>query len=468
MEFLAAVLFLILYFVRPHDWIPFMSGLEVIKPVIALGVIGLVSRRQRAPKWGWLTTPHEFVMMCYFARAIYAEPDWLGMFMSLSSLMAFYFLTVQALTDGRRMEVYFRWWTACVTFMCLVGVAADFGIDLTNAKDLIDGQLGRLCLNTWLLDNPNALGHMAVTAFPLIFCIMTWRRDIGIQLLSIPLLMMVAQCVVATGSKGAYISGAAGLAAALLVGRSFGTTVVLALLLAVGGSTATSMLPRMTTGAEMKYDEGIMGRAMAFEAARTAYETTPAGWNRFVANFQWMNENKQLATHSSIVQVGADQGPLGLFLYLSIMGCVGRSLLTMKTESEELERCRRLMFALLVGYFVSGWMINRSYSAEFFLICGAATAFHRLAREQILREKGLNPEVCLADTEEPEAPEQAPIVRAGGDEFQGTVQVEHVMPQNVLKRIWNRYGLVDLAIAYCLLSFTLWFWDYLISYFKPT
>ncbi len=65
MEFTAVILFLILYFVRMHDWIPMLAGLNVIKPVIALGLLGLLTRDKRVPAWGVMKTPHEWVMVAY-------------------------------------------------------------------------------------------------------------------------------------------------------------------------------------------------------------------------------------------------------------------------------------------------------------------------------------------------------------------------------------------------------------------
>ena len=50
-----------------------------------------------------------------------------------------------------------------------------------------------------------------------------------------PLFIIVAQCVVATESKGAYLAGAAAIAAALVVGRTFVVQISLAALLFIAG-----------------------------------------------------------------------------------------------------------------------------------------------------------------------------------------------------------------------------------------
>lgn len=467
MEFTAIIVFLVLYFVRPQDWIPGFEGLNVIKPIMAIGFWGLLTRPPRQPTWKVMSTPHEWVMVCYLLYGLYCDPDWSATFSALMTVAGFYFLTSQALNDSQRIDVFFRWWAGSIVFMCIIGVATDMGIDITNARELLNGQLGRLCLNTWLMDNPNALGHTGVTAFPLIYFTMFYRRDIGTKILAVPLIILCGMCVVATESKGAYLSGACGIAAALLIGRTPVVQVILACLLLVSGSAVTTMLPRMVDREAMRFDEGVMGRALAFEAGRTQYMTGVTGWSRFMAEIEWEGETVDKSTHSSHVQIGADLGPIGMFLFLSVLCLSARSALTLKTDDDNLERCRMLIFSLIVGYYASGWMINRSYHTEYFLLAGAATAFHKLAQERIRKNAGL-----LADDEDSDEEdavvEKDPLpvfaVQASEDGELAAV-TQHESP--VMKKLWHRYGFIDFAIAYAVFSFTIWFWDYLIDYFIP-
>ena len=465
MEFLAAILFLILYFARPQDWVPGLEGLNVIKPIILLGFIGLISRERRVPRWRWMNTPHEWVMVAYVLHGIYLDPVWDEAFSAVLPLVSFFFLTSQALNTEERMDKYFLWWAGCVTFMCMVGVLTDMGIDITKARDYIDMNLGRLCLNTYLLNNPNAMGHTAATAFPLVFFALIFRRDFGVKALAIPMFMMIGQSVVATESKGAYMSSAAAIVAALMIGRSFLAQVIVGCLLFIGGSVATSALPRMADSTAMQFDEGIMGRALAFEGARSLYTFgPPAGWNRFQAIIPWEGEDVEKSTHSSFVQVGADQGPVGLFLYLAVIGCALRAVLTLRTSSDVLERARGVLFALIVGYCVSGWMINRSYHSEYFLMMGAVAAFHKLARERRLSDAG----VKLNDDGEPlivGSADPVPVFTAVPSEQGGGIEVRE--EDRPWKKMWNRFGLIDFGIAYGLLYVVVWFWDYLIDFFVP-
>lgn len=468
MEFTAVILFLVLYFVRLHDWIPAMGGLNVIKPVIALGALGLLTRPKRTPAWGVMTTPHEWLLVIYLVYGILNDIDPFETFNNVLPLAAFFFLTSQALTDEERLDKYFCWWAGCIAFMCFLGTLTDMGVDITGARLLIDAKGGRLCLNTWLLDNPNALGHTAITGFPLIYFTMMFRRSVGVFILGIPLIIMVGMCVVATESKGAFISAGISIAATLLVGRSNMIKAILAAFLFLAASSVTTMLPRMVNKEELRYDEGVMGRALAFQAAKSAYDTVPAGWNRFVSSFTWEGGTVNLSTHSSFVQIGADLGPMGMFLYLSVMGCAARSLFTFNTDSDVLERTRRMLFAILVCYFVSGWMINRSYHSEYFMIAGAAVAYHKLARESIRRSAGF---VDVSDDEEEErraAQVEQPLLEATKSPDDESVQIVERASVGGWKKLWNRYGVIDFVIGYSMLYFTVWLWSYIIDYFVTT
>jgi hypothetical protein len=461
MDLVAVILFLVLYFVRFHDWVPGLAGLNVIKPVIALGILGLLSRPVRSPAWRSMTTPHEWLMLVYLLHGIYVSHDWIETFKVVLPVAAFFMLTAQTLTSEDRLDRFFAWWAGCVSFMCVLGLLTEMGIDITQARDLMDEKLGRLCLNTYLLDNPNAMGHTAVTAYPLIYFTMIFRRGVGPRLMSIPLLMAVTSCVVATESKGAYLSGAAAISAALLVGRGPIVQIVLASLLIAGGSAATSMLPRMVNKEQLRYDEGVMGRAMAFQNARTAYETTPAGWNSFTAEFKWEGKTVNIASHSSIVQVGGDQGPIGLFLFMSILALSARTVFTSKTDSDVLDRARRLIFALVVGYYVSGWMINRSYHTEFFLLSAAAVVCHKLCIEQRRLEAGLTDAEGLDKIAEPKP---VPTLLATKTADGGVVIEEREFIAEP-RRFWHRYTFVDFGLGYGLWSFSLWLWTYIVDYF---
>ena len=112
-------------------------------------------------------------------------------------------------------------------------------------------------------------------------------------------------------------------------------------------------------------DNGIAAERMTF----VGY----GNWNRsFYAAHGW---NK--AAHSGFVQVGAEQGFFGFCLYLGVIYCSLRVLITCKTTNTEEERIRRILFCLVIAYTVSAWMIDIGYWPTYFIMAASVAAFHR-------------------------------------------------------------------------------------------
>ena len=70
MEFTSVILFLTLYFIRPQDWVPGLAGMNVAKPTMLLGLVGMLVRNRKSilnAPYPVMATPHEWVMAAYLA-----------------------------------------------------------------------------------------------------------------------------------------------------------------------------------------------------------------------------------------------------------------------------------------------------------------------------------------------------------------------------------------------------------------
>jgi hypothetical protein len=93
--------------------------------------------------------------------------------------------------------------------------------------------------------------------------------------------------------------------------------------------------------------------------------------------FIWVSRHYAKATHSSYNQNGAELGYVGLFLFVGILYCCIRTLLLVKSTDDDEERIRRALFAMVVAYAASSWMVDFCYRPTFFLMVAAVSAFHR-------------------------------------------------------------------------------------------
>jgi len=477
--FKVAVIFLFVYFVRPQDWVPGLSGFNIVRPIMALGLISLFIREPRITRKEFFSTPIDYLLVVFLLYIAFTAEDFVGTVKELFPFFAFYFVTKLALTDSTKLARYLGYWLFCLVLIAIAGLLTNAGVDFTHASDRIAKFNNRLVVNTWLLNNPNSLGHAVILGLPLSYLLLWWKRHPGAKLLAIGCSALAFQCAYYTESKGAFLVGAATLVASFTFGRPIFFQIIIFVIAGTIGVGGLMFLPRMTEMNNLRADEGVLGRLMAWEAAKTAYENNPTGvgWKQFIAVLKWEGETLTKATHSSFVKVGADLGRPGLFLYLCMLCCGLRALFQYKGLDEDAERCRRSIFLLVASIFASGWLIDHPYHTEYFLILAAASAYMHLSLR--LREPASAPELDEAATT---APQTQPLLQitanlsnspatvgnalqAETDErFVPGLQPPRKETTSNRKSFWQRYSIIiDLLLGYVALKAVLWFWSYILE-----
>jgi len=381
MDFKLVIVVLFTYFVRPQDWMPGMSGFNIMKPLMSLALVAMFTRRRGFSPASLIRTPIDWAVVAYALYIIISAPEGQRQVGAVVVFLAYFFVTAQALSTQRRLAVYLRCWLIAILIVAAMAVMSKYGLDLTGAKDITNAipEKPRLVLNTYLFNNPNSLGHTVVIAVALAYPLLFWRKRFAYKLASIAAILLAAYCVYLTSSKGAYIVGFSLVVASQIIGRSRIFQLIAILLAATIGWTALSQLPRMAQIGAARQDEAILGRMLAWEQARLVSQesATGEGFKNFQPLIIFDDEEISKATHSSYVLVGAELGRNGMFFYLAVLYASLRALLTSRCRSVEDERSRRAMFIILLAYLLSGWLIDRSYHLEFFLLAGAIAAFHR-------------------------------------------------------------------------------------------
>jgi hypothetical protein len=381
MDFGAAVLFLIFYFIRPHDWVPGLEGLNVMKILMVIGVFALASRREGfMPKGArtFLRSPVDWAIYAYFAYTICTAEEVMPTLTELFTYFCFYNLTAEALTSPRKIQQYLQWWLICLVTISLLAILTLVGVDITGAKAVTEAAKGRLCLRTWMLDNPNALGHTVVVGLPVAYFTFFWKQPFTKRILFLLISAACFKCVWETESKGAAIVGFISIALAWFFGKPKFVQIVGLTLVFLCGGAALKVMPRMAEISNAGRDEATLGRVMAWEKAHEVFDakSTGMGFKQFESIIVWQRETISKPPHCSYVQIGADLGAPGLYLYLLIYVIALLVLTRLKGSSELMERNRRLIFGLLIAFMTSNWLIQRPYHMEFLLIMACTSVYY--------------------------------------------------------------------------------------------
>jgi hypothetical protein len=478
MDFAAIIVFLILYYIRPQEWIGFVAELTPVKWSIVFALITMVGRKRGFHVRELIQTPHDWMMLLYLLWIIGSNVAAVDTFFNNYNLFIYYIVTVQALSSATRAQTFLSWWTFMIMVVAALAVAAEYGFDLVGSSDLTHGIMkDRLVFNTSIFNNPNALGHSVFPAVFLLYFLLFWKRPVFIKIFTVPLTFLPFYCVYLTESKGAFIGAFATIIAAL----TFGRPKVVQIMILVGamtvGWTMLWSMPRMGELNKASTDQAIQGRVAAFTYGLHTLKNNfhGIGIHQFPYGVERAYGFKK-AAHSSYVQVGGELGWPGLFLFVGIMYCCLRTLFSAKTTDATEERVRRILFVLLVSYAVSSWMVNWPWRGTFFMLIGAIAAFHRLmlAKRQPAQTEtelqtetdpvpaiaGLQPVPALAPATPATFNQTALILPV---EKEGSLLASEHAESELAGLHWNKLGWVDLLMMIGLTWVTIRLWQYLIT-----
>jgi hypothetical protein len=381
MDFKLVIVVLFAYFIRPQDWLPGMAGTNIMKPLMAITLIAMVTRRRGFMFSSLAKSPIDWAVIAYGIYIIVSAPEGQRPVGTVFVYLAYFFVTSQGISTSKQLAIFVRCWAICIFIVAGMAVMSEYGLDLTGAREITNlvADNPRLVLNTYLFNNANSLGHTVVIGIPLAYFIFFWKRPISRKLLALALLSLSTYCVYLTKSKGAYIVGFIVVIASQLIGQRRIFQLIGVLLAATLGWGALSQLPRMTEMSSIRRDEAIMGRMLAWEQARQASQESASGkgFKNFKPLIEFEDEQIEKATHSSYVLIGAELGRNGMFFYLAVLYAALRILVTARCYRQDDERSRKALFVLLLGYLFSSWLIDRSYHLEYFLLAGAVSSLHR-------------------------------------------------------------------------------------------
>ncbi|NBV21636.1 MAG: hypothetical protein EBS05_06905 [Proteobacteria bacterium] len=390
MDFVGIVMFAIFLYVRPQDFVGFLDSFRPAFLSLAIAGVGIFIRPGGVTWKQVIRTPQDWMVTIYFLYILLFTPGSFGdLWGQIYQYVGFYFLVVIALSNFQRIYQYLGWWLGCIMFIAVMALLSLIGIDPLDSATTTAGSLGRLTLNTSLFSNPNGLGHSVMVAVPLIYFFMFWNRPVFIKEVGAAMIFFPLLCTYFTQSKGAFLSGFGAIVATLAFGRPKWVQVLIvsgALSFGFGG---LQLLPRFGEvqlgGQGGRKDEAVAGRLYAFEFGKWAFENTPygVGYGNFYAAFlRKEGDIKARASHSSFNQVQAEFGYWGLLIFTGILYSCFHSLARAKTADDNEERVRRMLFCMVIAYFVSSWMIDFGFRAAFFVMVAMVSAFHRILMDR--------------------------------------------------------------------------------------
>ena len=488
MDFTTVIGFLLLYFIRPQEWIDLIYDWPIVKYLMILAILAMLYAHRGFRFKDYFKTPHDWFMITYVAWVIYTAKNFSMVFSEVRNLYLFYVVIVQAVNTRERLGKFAAWWAWLTFTVAALAVASEFGVDPTGAYDITHGLFmkGRLVLNTTIFNNPNALAHGTFACIPMLYYLYIWRRPVFLQEVIAIILSIPAYAIYLTQSRGGYMASLASTFISLLFGRPKILQLLFFSAMLIIIPPLMKSIRHMERPDDRGMEAGVQGRRMAFRFGLSVIRTSHfrgLGFRQFTNYSPWKIEIRsgkpykisRIAPHSAINCIGAEQGRVGLYLWLGIWYCCLRTLLMSRCNDEANERYRRFLLATVVAFLFSAWFIDIAYRGTFFIITGAVAAFHRIVRLQLLAPESAS----LADRIQQSAHLPSPVTPHPN--VQGPSVWVHPQPSSEMKtyhqqsatfstfsipslfakKIWNRFGIMDIGLVAIMTYVSIRIWEYL-------
>jgi len=318
MDIVGLILLALLIYVRPQDFIPALSEARLVVWVMFFTVAAWATREARHRTTQFPLIAVDWWLLCLVAVVVLStiQVRWMGftaaVTIELTKDLLFFIMISCALDTEKKLLAFLSSVLFFTTVMCGLACLLPLGIDVFNVGMVGEGRIQ----GPGIFHNPNYLAYAAIFPIPIaVLLTFRLRNPLGRVLGAVSLCLLVLT-VVLTKSRGGMIAMLV-VASYLLVQRSSIRVRWIAGVLAGAGVLILMKYGavRMGSLSDMRGDAAILGRIDSWYAGILMLKSSPLlgiGYGQYLNYFH-------LVAHSSFVQVAAETGLVGLFLWTGLL-----------------------------------------------------------------------------------------------------------------------------------------------------
>jgi putative inorganic carbon (HCO3(-)) transporter len=387
--FYGLLLYLVLLYIRPQDFIPALGRLRV---VMALAVIitifyfiHKIFRRQEIPAFSTRQHVLMFVLLLLVPVSYIVNGRMFGLWEATQeflTLFLLFFIIVSIPGDFREFR------TICWTlFTCTSIIAADGIIQHFRGTDLV-GQTPVVGRIRWigLFADPNELALLIDSFFPFVLVEVFDRgvRPVGKVLLALIGVVMVA-AVYFTNSRGGFIAFLAILLFfsykrwGLLRGIAVSTVFLIAGLL-IAPSRMAMMDP---------YEISASQRVDAWTDGLSSLKSHPV----LGTGYHTFRLLHGVAPHSATIECLADLGLIGYFVWLTMLysSITGLLAFEKRCPSSPYRKYATILQLSFIGFLGSALFLSQAYSPVLYILVALAALVIKSESETVIQPRILSP-----------------------------------------------------------------------------
>ncbi len=368
--FIGLMLYVILLFVRPQDFVSSLAQLRIIMILAVIIILSLFTHRMLSKQKISLVPTQQHVFMLAFLLIVplsdLSNMRLGGAWDSFNNMLTLFlsFFVIAAITGGKFKALYWSITLSCV-FMALNGLLQHFrGMDMF-------GQTPENNRIVWvgIFGDPNDFCLALVSSTPLLlFNVFERKVKVIARVLMIVMLAVLLAAIYYTNSRGGQLALAAVLAAFAIKKWGIRRGVVAGVIFV----TAAFVLAPSRMANISPYGMSESGRIFAWMDGLVILKSRPL----FGIGFNQFAEHHGRAAHSAYIKCMAELGLIGYYVWLLLIYSSFKDLLSMerKFPGTDVAKYSRIAQVSMVGFLSSAYFLSQTYSPVIYILFALAAS----------------------------------------------------------------------------------------------
>lgn len=385
MQFFLLLLFIVMIYLRPQEWIPVIRNMPVVDFVAGINFLGLLAGL-RLGKLYIPKVPENFLMFGFLFSMIMSHvvhTYWAGVVFSVTDflpIMMIYFLILIMVDSERKLKIIMFFLILLAAFLSFDGILQYHrGYGLNGAEPyyvLSKGTIVKRIYSYGIFDNSNDLAQVFVATIP--FILLFLKENIFAKVFFLALGGILLYGLGLTHSRG----GMLGLAVVLTVyffvwwGR-FKKIFLLLFFLAV------SVMLFIFKFSGVFIDDSAEGRITSWSSGNQLFKENPL----FGVGCKMFAEySGNFSAHNSFVNAYVELGFFGYFFWIALIYTALFGLWKIISPSEksgrittEQRQCAMALFLSIIGFLFCSFFLTETYNTILYILIALAVRMRYMA-----------------------------------------------------------------------------------------
>lgn len=371
MSFISLLLYIAVIYIRPADWIPAFYGKQLLDWLAILTVFFLAIEAIGKKRKLILNTPQSLLLLGFLVTIALSHLSrfyfWgaYDSFINFSKIVIMFLLFVNVLDSEKKLKVSL-WLIVILTVILAIQGIRQFrtGFGWAGQPLTRDGRI------TWvgIFNDPNDLALGLVVAMGILLAFIFGNTKLFPKIISIPLLGILLYALYLTNSRGGYLAFAGTILFYFL--RKFRKK---SLAISLGGILLLLIFllgPSRLSAISISEDSAY-GRIDAWYEGFQMMKKAPL----FGVGYGMFTEDYHLTAHNSFILVAAEEGLVGLFLWIALIYSCFKGLFILIKNNQSSRPYLSGLEASLFGFLCASYFLSRSYTTIPYIMFALATAF---------------------------------------------------------------------------------------------